>query len=194
MSEIDLNRVYEFAFKGMLTEEALDGVGRKTRKSVGLSDEQIANTLSIHLMDEDIVHAAKQMSIVYATAASFENSVRELISGVLLETKGEDWWKAVAKGIREPAEKRMDEEQKTKWHTQRGAKPINYTTLGNLLAIMRHNWDVFEPYIQDIEWATTIFDAIERSRNVIMHSGYLERADIERLGIYIRDWIKQVGT
>jgi len=194
MKQQPIDKVYEFAFKGMLTEEALDRVGRKTKKSVGLSDDQIAQTLSINLMDEDIVHAAKQMSIVYATAASFENSVRELISGVLAETKGEDWWQGVAKGIREPAEKRMNDEQKTKWHTQRGSSPINYTTMGNLLAIMRHNWVEFEPYIQDIEWASTIFDAIERSRNVIMHSGYLERADIERLGIYIRDWIKQVGT
>jgi hypothetical protein len=194
MKDAPINKVYEFAFKGMLTEEALDRVGRKTKKSVGLSDEKIAQTLSIDLMDDDIVHSAKQMAIVYTATASFENSVRELISGVLAETKGEKWWSEVAKGIRESAEKRMEEEQKTKWHTQRDQNPINYTTLGNLLAIMRHNWVEFEPYIQDIDWATAIFDAIERSRNVIMHSGSLEKADIERLGIYIRDWIKQVGT
>jgi hypothetical protein len=65
--------------------------------------------------------------------------------------------------------------------------------LSNLLAIMRNNWVEFEPYIGNIEWAANIFDAIERSRNVIMHSGVLDKEDIERLGIYIRDWIKQVG-
>jgi len=194
MKDAAINKVYEFAFKGMLTEEALDRVGRKTKKSVGLADEQIAQTLSIDLMDEDIVHSSKQMAIVYTATASFENSVRELISGVLAETKGENWWSEVSRKIREPAEKRMGDEQKTKWHTQRGVNPINYTTLGNLLAIMRHNWTEFEPYIQDLDWASAIFDAIERSRNVIMHSGSLEKADIERLGIYIRDWIKQVGT
>lgn len=194
MSDQLLSKVYEFAFKGMLTEEALDSAGRKTKNSVGLSDEQISQTLSIDLMDEDIVFSAKKMAIIYTATASFENSVRELISGVLAENKGETWWLDVAKGIRDPAEKRMEEEKKTKWHTQRGQDPINYTTLGNLLAIMRHNWTEFEPYIQDIGWAEAIFDGIERSRNVIMHSGDLEKADIERLGIFIRDWIKQVGT
>ena len=194
MKQPSMSEVYEFAFKGLLTEEALDQAGRKTRKSLDLPDELISKTLSLDLMDDDIVHAARQMAIVYTATASFENSVRELISGVLAESKGEQWWSGVAKGIREPAEKRMEEEQKSKWHTQRGQNPINYTTLGNLLAIMRHNWDEFEPHIHDIDWATAIFDAIERSRNVIMHSGNLEKADIERLGINIRDWIKQVGT
>lgn len=194
MKQNPIDKVYEFAFKGLLTEEALDRVGRKSRKSINLSDDLISQTLSIDLMDEEIVHSSRQMAIVYIATASFENSVRELISGILAESKGETWWSDVARGIREPAEKRMNEEKKTKWHTQRGDSPINYTTLGNLLTIMRHNWDTFEPYIGDPEWAAAIFDAIERSRNVIMHSGILEKADIERLGIYIRDWIKQVGT
>ena len=38
-----------------------------------------------------------------------------------------------------------------------------------------------------------IFQTIERSRNVIMHSGELGRRDIERIGTNIRDWINQVG-
>lgn len=188
-----IDKVYEFTFRGLLAEESLDRAGRKTSKALSLADEQIAKTLSIDLMDEELVKVSQQMAIVYTAVSSFENSVRELVSGILLEKVGETWWSKVAKGIREKAEQRMEDEKKAKWHTQRGQDPINYTTLGNLLAIMRHNWEHFEPYIHDLEWASTIFDALERSRNVIMHSGTLEREDIERLGIYIRDWIKQVG-
>jgi hypothetical protein len=29
---------------------------------------------------------------------------------------------------------------------------------------------------------------------VIMRSGMLDAADIDRVGIHIRDWVKQVGT
>lgn len=188
------SKLYEFAFRGLLTEEALDVAGRKTTKSLSLADEQISKTLGIDLMDDDLRKVSSQMSIVYTAVSTFENSVRELVAGVLVEKVGETWWGKVAKGIREPAEKRMLEEKKAKWHTQRGQDPINYTTLSNLLAIMRHNWKHFEPYINDIEWASAVFDAIERSRNVIMHSGQLEKEDIERLGIYIRDWMKQVGS
>ena len=66
--------------------------------------------------------------------------------------------------------------------------------MGDLESIIRQNWDQFEPYIPSIEWAANIFDVIERSRNVIMHSGALEQADVERIGIFLRDWVKQVGA
>lgn len=39
-----------------------------------------------------------------------------------------------------------------------------------------------------------IFTTLEKSRNVIMHSGELGERDIERIGINIRDWISQVGA
>ena len=59
---------------------------------------------------------------------------------------------------------------------------------------VQNNWDAFEDLIGNLAWAAGIFDVIERSRNVIMHSGMLEKEDIERLGVNIRDWIKQVGA
>jgi hypothetical protein len=34
---------------------------------------------------------------------------------------------------------------------------------------------------------------MERSRNVIMHSGELPKGDIERLGTNLRDWMRQTG-
>jgi hypothetical protein len=45
-----------------------------------------------------------------------------------------------------------------------------------------------------VEWVKAVFEAIERSRNVIMHSGTLGREDIERVGMNIRDWVRQVGA
>lgn len=190
-----IGEAYDFVFKGLLTEEALDRAGRRNRNSLLLSDEDIANTLSISSLPDDLVADARQMSMVYTAVAAFENAVRELISGVLLESKGESWWEdSVSQKIRERAEKRRDDELKIKWHTQRGSAVINYTTMADLINIMRNNWDDFEAHIQSIDWAANVFDAVERSRNVIMHSGVLEKGDIERLGIFIRDWVKQVGT
>lgn len=190
-----VEEVYDFVFKGLLTEEALDRAGRKNRLGLELEDEEIAETLSVGSLPGDLVTEARQMAIVYTAVAAFENMVRELISGVLLETKGEGWWEdCVSQKIRDRAEKRQEDERKIKWHTQRGDGPINYTTMADLINVMRNDWESFEPYIQSIDWAANIFDAIERSRNVIMHSGVLEKGDIERLGIFIRDWVKQVGT
>lgn len=187
--------LYDFVFRGLLCEQALDSAGRRNRPSLELSDEALADTLSLNLLAPDLVREARQMAVVYAAVAAFENTVRELIAGVLLESSGEEWWTScVSQKIRERAEKRREEERRVKWHTQRGVDPINYTTMADLVNIIRNNWDAFEPHFQSVDWVANVLDAIERSRNVIMHSGLLEKGDIERLGIFIRDWIKQVGT
>ena len=194
MSEAD--SLYSFVFKGLLTEEALDRAGRHIWETPEGDEGKIAEALSLAALDDEQVSSAKRMAIVYTAIAAFENSVRELISKTLLEEVGEDWWnQCVSKNIRDQAKKRKEEEEKIRWHSQRGAEPINYTMLPNLIKVIRQNHsDHFEPFIPHIEWAENVFDVIERSRNVIMHSGILGPQDIARLGIYIRDWTTQVAT
>jgi hypothetical protein len=112
-----------------------------------------------------------------------------------LENIGENWWTtSVSDKIRTAAQQRMDEEEKVRWHTQRGEAPIKYTMLPNLLNIIRQNFDHFEPFVHNIEWAASIFEPIERSRNVIMHSGTLGARDIARVGSLISDWTRQVAV
>ena len=186
---------YDFVFRGLLTEEALDRAGRQTRATADLANIEIARALSIELMDDELVESAKQMAVVYTAIAAFENSARRLIANVLAEELGENWWtEGVSERIRRRADQLMEEEQRVKWHTQRGDDPINYTVLPDLSKVIRNNWECFRPYVHSAEWAASVFDVIDRSRNVIMHSGTLDREDIERVGINIRDWIKQVGA
>lgn len=71
---------------------------------------------------------------------------------------------------------------------------INYVDFGDLANIIGQNYDLFEVHIVSLEWAKQIFTTLEKSRNVIMHSGELGERDIERIGINIRDWISQVGA
>jgi hypothetical protein len=192
---VTLSKVYEFVYRGHLAEEALDREGRQNRRLVNFADEDIARALSLDVLDDLLVVNARATAIVYAAIAAFENSVRALVINTLMEKFQEEWWeKGASHSIRERAQKRMEDEQIAKWHTQRGQDPINYTTFGDLKNIMHNNWDAFEDLVGSLAWASSIFDVIERSRNVIMHSGMLEREDIERLGVNIRDWVKQVGA
>lgn len=86
-------RIYGFFARALLTEEALDRAGRKSRNStVEIEHEEIARLVALDSLDEEYVDAAYKMSIVYTAVAAFENSVRELISSTLLEEVGEDWW------------------------------------------------------------------------------------------------------
>ena len=192
---MNAGRLYEFAFRGFLAEEALDKAGRLHPNVAGALDEEIAQRLAVDLLDEGFLTGARRMAVVYMAISAFENSVRKLITTILLEKVGENWWdQCVSAGIRKKVENRQKEEEKIKWHSQRGASSITYTDLGDLGNIIRNSWEHFEPHVPSIEWANGVLDTIERSRNVIMHSGYLDRVDIERVGMNIRDWVKQVGA
>ena len=107
------------------------------------------------------------------------------------------WWaKGVSERIRKKAEGRRDEEQVNRWHTPRGDDPLDlHQEIGNLrISIIRNNQDLFLPFFPSVEWVRDVVDVIERSRNVIMRRGVLSKPDIERLGVNIRDWVKQVGA
>lgn len=182
--------------RGELTKVALDnsGVISKHSSSEALISKYLEN-LSIDLLDDEYVCSAKLMATVYIAIAAFENTVRNFVVKILIESKGENWWsESVSEKIRQKAESRKIEEDKIKWHSHRGDSLINYTEFGDLSSIMQQNINLFEDYIISIDWARQIFTTIERSRNVIMHSGELGLRDIERIGTNIRDWISQIGA
>jgi hypothetical protein len=190
----EVSGIYDFVFRGQLAEEALDRAGRP-HATPSLLDADVAEKVSLYLLDEQFVAQAAQMATVYTVIAAFENTVRDLVRRVLLEATGAEWWdKKVSEKIRTKATRRQEEEAKHRFHTQRGEDPVSFIDFGDLLNVMRANEAAFEPYWPSPEWARGIFDAVERSRNVIMHSGVLDPEDVERVGMNIRDWVRQVGA
>lgn len=190
------NTLYAFVMRGELTKIALVNAGVVSRHSSSeLLAQEYVNNLSLDLLDDEHVNMAKQMAVVYTAIAAFENAVRQFIIKILIENKGENWWEeSVSDKIRSKAESRKREEEKIRWHTPRGDSLINYVEFGDLASIISQNLELFEDHIVSIEWVRQIFNTLERSRNVIMHSGELGKRDIERIGIHIRDWINQVGA
>ena len=190
------NTLYAFVMRGELTKIALVNAGVVSRHSSSeLLAQEYVNNLSLDLLDDEHVNMAKQMAVVYTAIAAFENTVRQFIIKILIENKGANWWEeSVSDKIRSKAESRKREEEKIRWHTPRGDSLINYVEFGDLASIMSQNLELFEDHIVSIEWVRQIFNTLERSRNVIMHSGELGKRDIERIGIHIRDWINQVGA
>lgn len=192
MSASQHDHVYDFVYRAMLTEEALDSAGRVRR--IDLDETVVAEALSFELFDDDLLTQARLMSTVYTAIAAFEMAVRRFVKKVLIDTYGEDWWdRGVADKIRKFVDTRRTEEEKVKWHGVRGEDLLSYTELGHLPQIMQQNWEHFEAYVPRVDWATALFSTLERSRNVIMHSGALALPDVERIGMHIRDWNKQVS-
>jgi hypothetical protein len=68
-----------------------------------------------------------------------------------------------------------------------------YCDFGDLSSIIVVNWELFEIVLTNMEWSKAVLSTLERSRNIIMHGGIVSREDIERIGMNIRDWIRQTG-
>jgi len=188
--------LYSYVFRALVTEESLDKAGRLNRNKQHSADiEQQYEQLGMNDMDPVIVGVAETMTIVYTAIHSFENTVRSFITQKLQEEKGIDWWKdSVKKEIQTRAESRRDAEQSIRWHSARGDNLIDYTEFGDIISIISGNWALFEAHIGNIDWAKEIISTVEKSRNVIMHGGTLKKTDTERVGMYIRDWLRQVGS
>lgn len=183
-----------FVFKGQVAAETVRQLGGTDKKSTEMGFEEIATKVSLSLLEEDHIAAARKMSAIYIAIASFENGVRDLVSSRLLEQRGANWWDtSTSADVKRRAETRQKQEEKIRWHQARGLNPIYYTEMGDLVSIIQSNWLLFEDLLHDIDWVKHIFKALERSRNVIMHSGQLSMDDIERVGVLIRDWLRQVG-
>jgi hypothetical protein len=108
----------------------------------------IAERLSLDVLDENHVSAAKLMAAVYVAIAAFENAARNLVTTVLREAVGDDWCESsVSAQIQRNCKSRQDEEARHRFHTPRGEAPINYTDLKNLATIVRANQEHFTDFL-----------------------------------------------
>lgn len=186
--------LYDFIFRGVLTNASLDKAGRKKITNFGKEDEYaLMKALSFEMLDSDNLQTAKHMAIVYIALHAFENSVRDLVKAAMTEKYLEIWWSKVPDKIKTKVKIRQEEDSKFRYHGSRGSEEIMYCDFGDLSSIIVVNWTLFENILGNMEWAKAVLSTLERSRNIIMHGGIVAREDIERIGMNIRDWIRQTG-
>lgn len=189
-----MDELYSFIYRGVLTETGLDRIGRnRVRNLTGEESVALGRSLSCEMLDQELLAEAQHMSLVYVAVHTFENMVRKLVIKSMAEAHGEDWWDKAPEKIRKKVTARMDEDAKFRWHGARGATEITYCDFGDLSSIIVTNWPVFEDLLSNLEWTKQILGTLEKSRNILMHSGVLGNEDIERIGMNIRDWVRQTG-
>ena len=189
-----MDNLYSFVYRGVLAEESLDKAGRQRRRHFGAAAAaQLQKALSFDLLDQDCLTRAQFMSTVYTAIHAFENMVRMLVAKAMAEHHGEGWWSKVPDRIQKTVKIRMEEDAKFRWHGARGSSEMNYCDFGDLASIITTNWSVFETLLANLEWVKAVLNTLEKSRNIVMHGGVLAKEDIERIGMNIRDWIRQTG-
>lgn len=189
-----MDDLYTFVYRGLLTEESLDKAGRKLRHHFGTEDAaRIRQALSFDMLDPDSLINAQRMSIVYTAVHAFENMIRQLVVATMAEGYQEEWWTKAPERIQKRVQTRMEADAKFRWHGKRGGSEITYCDFGDLSSIIVTNWSHFEDVLVNLEWVKALLNSLEISRNIIMHGGVLAQEDIERIGMNIRDWIRQAG-
>lgn len=187
--------LYAFVYRGILADEALRQAIPARESDPKEPEEDVRRRMPLESMDDGLVDAAKKMAWVYVAIAAFENGVRSFVEERLIEKVGDNWWDtpAISADIKRRADTRRTEEEQIRWHGARGGSHLSYVELGDLALIIQNNHPHFRELIPSVEWAREIFRSLERSRNVIMHSGQLKMGDVERVAMNIRDWARQVG-
>ena len=186
--------LYSFVYRGVLADEAVRRALPTDTEGPSEPELDIQRRMPLESLDDSQVAAARKMAVVYVTVAAFENGVRAFMEERLLERVGAGWWDTtVSTQIKTDAERRRKDEEQIRWHGSRGSSPLAYVQLDELAVIIQNNYPHFKDLVPTVEWAREIFRSVARSRNVIMHSGQLSLADVERVAMNIRDWVRQVG-
>lgn len=180
--------VQAFLFSAMATNRHL-GV------DASATTPAIVGQSAIEQFSEEARAQAEAMGRVYELLYCLENSIRELVEATLREAFGADgWWKTgVDAAIRKIAEKRQLDDQKARWHGPRGESLLAYVDFPQYGEIIASQWQHFEPLLGDQAWVNYYFAELNRTRRALAHTGTLTEADVERMEIRVRDWLRVVG-
>jgi hypothetical protein len=185
----------DFVFRGFLAVHSC-----RDMQSQGLLHQPLSPASQRHDIDllapvqESVRNAALQMQRAYLLLFTLENIVRELITSRLEESDGADWFeKRATSPMKLKVTDRKQKEERDLWHTGRNKLPIYYLDFGDLSKLIVNHWVQFEDLLPGQPWVQARLDEAEKSRNVIAHTNVLAPEEVDRLEMYLSDWIKQIG-
>ncbi len=170
----------------------------RTKTVVKTKVVQIAKDLRLNdpILETKVIDDAKVMTLLYAQLYIFENSVREIINRVLSKHISTNWWDSsnVKKDLLDKVQERIDKEKQNPWHGERGAHPIYYTDISDLIYLLRRHWKYFRDIFPRLEWVSEKLEQVSFSRNVVDHHNPLSKRDRDRLTMNLQDWQKQIDA
>jgi hypothetical protein len=179
-----------FGIKNMMLEgelAKLERSGIELGHAQTIKKDELVDT---DLFELEILRKAKKMADFYVLYFSLENSVRKLITDVLSEKYGVEWWeKKVPDGVKDNV-KRLQKEERETAMSIRSDDNLAYTNFGELIDILCHNWDDFAEILRSRKAVQDTLSQFNNIRNVIAHSCELNDDEILRFKLLIKDWLR----
>lgn len=135
---------------------------------------------------------ASRMSEFYEIFYCLENSIRRLVSDILFEAKGPNWWQSDCvdeKRIRDQANIRRKKEIDS-GITPRSDNLIDYTTFGELAQIITDNWELFQPVFNSKTAVSNVSNQLNLLRGPIAHCNPTDELEQDRLNLAVRSWFR----
>lgn len=169
-------REHERAFSISLLPSFVD----KTRKLAGYEQFEL-----------DVRSSAASMSEYYEVFYCLEVSIRRLVSAMLAEAEGKDWWASVRveEGIRNEV-RIIQKKENDSGITPRSENNLDFLTFGQLGQLITSNFDLFETVLTTKGAVSRVMNQLNLLRNPIAHCCELSADEADRLRLSVRDWFR----
>jgi hypothetical protein len=146
---------------------------------------------AIRYFEADVRAEATDMAIQYQLFYCLEKSIRQLISNILTDSVGVNWWEtdSVPIHIRDEVKRRRKEETDS-GVTPRSDAPIDFTTFGELEVIISKNWPSFTSVFDSQRAVQSVIKRLNVLRGPIAHCCPFTDDEKERLQLTVRDWVR----
>lgn len=188
-------QINDFVFTGILASHCVrDLQTRGLLRSPARTAEERREQDLFAPVPEAIRGGSIQMQRWYRILFVFENLVRDFIITRLAELDGEEWFdKRASATMKKKVGDRQKDEEKNQWHVGRNKQPIYYLDFGDLGLLITNHWKVFKDFFDNQAWIISRIQDAERTRDVIAHTNLLSSEEGERLEMYFRDFLRQIG-
>jgi hypothetical protein len=185
----------EFVFKGILASHAtreLQAAGLLRTPAMTTEERQDQDLYAA--VSATVRGASIQMQRYYRLLFVFENLVRDFVLDRFQEVDGATWFdKRATASMKKKYEDRKAAEAKNQWHVGRNTHAVYYLDFGDLGLLIINHWADFKDLLPNQAWLQSRIHEAERTRNVIAHTNTLAPEEGDRLEMYLRDWVRQVG-
>ena len=138
-------------------------------------------------VDVAVRRTAQEMSIYYELFHALENHLRQLVTDLLEDRHGPEWWElAVSQSVRENAARNLENEMKA-GVTRRSERLIDYTNFGELAVIIRENWETFVQIFNSRDGFNRVMNSLNILRATIAHCSAFSEDEVLRLKLTFRD-------
>lgn len=194
MAKVD-HHIRSFGMSGHLITDDLRQIEQKYRIDLGHGTRTQSGEVSSYYsqFDQSIRSQAAEMAAHYELFYSLEQTIRQLIITAMFDKDGAHWWdNSVPQKIREDVSSRIDRE-KDSGFSQRSENEIDYTTFGELSAIITSNWDVFGAVFSSKRAVERIMSSLNLLRGPIAHCSPLAADEVDRLDLAVKDYFRAMS-